>query len=64
MLKWIIGVLVLVGLIIGGSWVIINRVIDADVKNAEAYCAQYNATPRYTYSTRYLCVTSDGHIVG
>lgn len=51
-------------LIFGGSWFIVDAVFDHDVQKAEEYCAQYDATPRYTKNTRYFCVTQDGRIVG
>jgi hypothetical protein len=63
MIKWIAGAIVLFALIAWGSYALVDWAFDTDVRNAEAACAELGAAPRYTYRTRYICVTPDGRVV-
>lgn len=63
MTKLIIGVVLLVVMVLGGSFLMVSWAFNTDMRNAEERCAALGAEPRYTYQTRYLCVTPDGRIV-
>lgn len=60
----LVSLILLVVLILGGSWLLVDMAFKHDMKNAEEVCASLGARPNYTYRTHYICVTPEGRVVG
>lgn len=64
MIRFILGLIVVIALIVGGSMWLWNSVWDYDVKQTNDYCHSLNAEPVFTHNTHAVCVTADGRVVG
>lgn len=62
-MKDIIVSIVLGIVVIFGLWMFVHWAFEQTEKAAIVDCAQYNAKPKFTYRTDYICVTPDGRIV-
>lgn len=64
LMKFWIGLIVVFGLIIWGSWALVSWAFEEDAKNATEYCASLGAEPSYIKSTHGVCLTPDGRVAG
>jgi len=64
MVKSVVGILILLTALGFGAYMLVDWAWETDIKNANAYCEQFDAKPNYTYRTRYFCVAPDGRVVG
>lgn len=63
-MKWVFFWILAMILIFAGTGWITYEVFAAGEDQAEKACAAAGATPIYTKNTHYICVTSDGRVVG
>lgn len=63
-MKTIIGIAVIISAIILACYLLVDWAFKRDMAAAEVHCAQFAAKPFYIHDTDYICITSDGRVVG